>query len=91
MVVVVLSECKQRIFCILSICFIKALVPNITEIVTVPMLHKIYSSLPLFVLPGSDIALPTEYTLHTTLVQVASDTSVVCGGGEDVEEPDTSK
>ena len=56
------------------------------------MLHENYSSPLLFVLPGSGIALPTEHTctLHTTLVQVSTDTSVV-GRGEDVEEPDTSK
>ena len=44
-----------------------------------------------FVLPESGIALPTEHTLHTTLAQVASGTDVVGWGGEDAEEPDTSK
>ena len=40
---------------------------------------------------GHAPALPTELklTLHTALVQVAMNTIVV--GGEDAEEPDTSK
>ena len=57
------------------------------------MLHELYSSPPLFVLPWSGSALPTEHahTLQTTIVQVATGTSVVGGGGEDVEEPESSK
>ena len=57
------------------------------------MLHELYSSPPLFVLPWSGIALPTEYacTLQTTIAQVATGTNVVGGGGEDVEEPEFSK
>ena len=65
-------------------------VPNITENITVPMLHKIFTVVyHSFVLLESGIALPTEHTLHTTLAQVALNTIVV--GGEDAEEPDTSK
>ena len=56
------------------------------------MLHKIFTVVyHSFVLPESGIALPTEHALHTTLAQVATNTSVVGWGGEDVEEPDTSK
>ena len=56
------------------------------------MLHKIFTVVyHSFVLPESGIALPTEHTLHTTLAQVASGTDVVGWGGEDAEEPDTSK
>lgn len=57
------------------------------------MLHELYSSPPIFVLPWSGIALPMDdaRTLHTTIVQVATGTSVVGGGGEDVEEPECSK
>ena len=49
--------------------------------------------MPTFVLPcsGHVPGLPTELkpTLHTALVQVATNTAVV--GGEDAVEPDTSK
>ena len=48
-----------------------------------------------FILPWSGIApgLPTEHrpTLYIALVQVATLVVVVGMGGEDVEQPDTSK
>ena len=48
-----------------------------------------------FVLPcsGHVPGLPTDLkpTLHTALVQVATDTTVVGVGGQDAVQPDTSK